>query len=43
MKKYENFCKALANLQDIKNYNEPFDNVTTTGLVALYGICFEQA
>ena len=43
MKKYENFCKALVNLQDIKNYNEPFDNVTTTGLVALYGICFEQA
>lgn len=43
MKKYENFCKALANLQDIRNYNEPFDNVTTTGLVALYGICFEQA
>ncbi len=43
MKKYENFCKALENLQDIKNYNEPFDNVTTTGLVALYGICFEQA
>ena len=43
MKKYENFCKALANLQDIKNYNEPFDNVTTTGLVALYGICFEQS
>ena len=43
MKKYENFCKALENLQDIKIYNEPFDNVTTTGLVALYGICFEQA
>lgn len=43
MKKYENFCKALINLQDIKNYSEPFDNVTTTGLVALYGICFEQS
>ncbi len=43
MKKYDNFCKALVNLQEIKEYNEPFDNVTTTGLVALYGICFEQA
>ena len=43
MKKYENFCNALKNLNDIYNYNEPYDNVVLTGLVALYEICFEQA
>ena len=43
MKKYENFCNALKNLNDIYNYNEPYDNVVLTGLVALYKICFEQA
>lgn len=43
MKKYENFCRALTNLEDIYNYNEPYDNVVLTGLVGLYEICFEQA
>ena len=43
MKKYENFCNALKNLNDIYNYNEPYDNVVLTDLVALYEICFEQA
>ena len=43
MKKYENFCNALKNLNDIYKYNEPYDNVVLTGLVALYEICFEQA
>lgn len=43
MKKYENFCAALKNLEDIYRYREPYDNVTTTGLVGLYEICFEQA
>lgn len=43
MKKYENFCNALKNLNDIYNYTEPYDNVVLTGLVALYEICFEQA
>lgn len=43
MKKYENFCAALDNLMDIRLYHEPYDNVTMTGLVGLYGICFEQA
>lgn len=43
MKTYENFGKALKNLQDINNYDEPFNCVVRTGLVALYGICFEQA
>lgn len=43
MKKYENFCKALENLQDIYQYAEPYNNVILSGLVALYEICFEQA
>ncbi len=43
MKKYENFCAALANMKEIYNYEEPFDNVILTGLVGLYEICFEQA
>lgn len=43
MKKYENFCKALGNLQDINNYSAPYDNVATVGLVGLYSICFEQS
>ncbi len=43
MKKYENFCAALKNLEDIHLYQEPYDNVITTGLVGLYEICFEQA
>ena len=43
MKKYENFCAALNNLMDIQLYHEPYDNVTMTGLVGLYEICFEQS
>lgn len=43
MKKYDNFCNALKNLKDIFKYEEPYDNVTLTGLVALYSICFEQS
>ncbi len=43
MKKYDNFVAALRNLELIKKYNEPYDTVTLTGLVALYEICFEQA
>ncbi len=43
MKKYDNFCAALNNLKDIYRYEEPYDNVILTGLVALYEICFEQA
>ena len=42
MKKYENFCNALKNLNDIYKYTAPYDNVVLTGLVALYEICFEQ-
>lgn len=43
MKKFDNFCKALENLQDVYKYEEPYDNVILTGLTALYEICFEQA
>ena len=43
MKKYENFCRALENLQDIYQYDEPYNNVILSGLAALYEICFEQA
>ena len=43
MKKFENFCKALNNLEDIRKYTPPYDNVVLTGLVSLYQICFEQA
>ena len=43
MKKFDTFCKALDNLEDIYKYEEPYDNVVLTGLVALYEICFEQS
>ena len=43
MKKYDNFCSALLNLKDIYKYDEPYENVVITGLVALYEICFEQS
>ena len=43
MQKYENFCKALRNLEEINRYSEPFGTVELTGMVALYELCFEQA
>ena len=43
MKKFDNFCLALENLNDVYNYDEPYENVVLTGLVALYEICFEQS
>ena len=43
MRKYDNFCSALHNLEKIQAYQEPYDIVTLTGLVGLYEICFEQA
>ncbi len=43
MKKYENFVYALKNLEDIYKYDEPYENVVLTGLVALFEICFEQS
>ncbi len=43
MKKYENFCNALENLQEIYDFDKPYSNVILTGLVGLYEICFEQS
>ncbi len=43
MKKYENFCAALNNMQEMYNYHPPYDTVILTGLVGLYEICFEQS
>lgn len=43
MKKFENFTKALENLKAVYQYQEPYDNVVLTGLVALFEICFEQS
>lgn len=43
MKKNENFKAALNNLKDIYDYEEPYSNVETAGIVGLYEICFEQA
>lgn len=43
MKKYENFCRALANLEQIQSKSPPYDTITLTGMVALFEICFEQS
>lgn len=43
MKKYDNFKKALKNLEVCEQYEAPYDVVTQTGLVSLFSICFEQA
>lgn len=43
MKKFENFCRALNNLEESSKYMPPYDHVILTGLVSLYQICFEQA
>ena len=43
MKKFENFCKALDNLQLVRDTEEPYDIMTLTGSIALFEICFEQA
>ena len=43
MKKFENFCRALDNLEQGARYAPPYDTVVLTGLVALYEVCFEQA
>ena len=43
MKKFDNYVSALENLKDIYKYDEPYENVVLTGLVALFEICFEQS
>lgn len=42
MKKLDNFKKSYKNLQEIYEYEEPYNNIVLTGMVALYEICFEQ-
>jgi nucleotidyltransferase substrate binding protein (TIGR01987 family) len=43
MKKCENFCKALANLEEGIKLKEPYTIVEQTGIVGLFEICFEQS
>ena len=43
MKKYDNFCKALANLKEGSKLEEPYTIVEQTGMVGLFEICFEQS
>ena len=43
MKKLENFSKALGNLHEGLELNEPYTVVEQTGIVGLFEICFEQA
>lgn len=43
MKKFENFQRALRNLEEIKKLEEPYEMIVLTGQVALFEICFEQS
>ena len=43
MKKYENLCKALENLQDVFLYEPPYNSLVVVGSIKLYEICFELA
>ena len=43
MKKFDNFQRALRNLEEIKKYKEPYEIIELTGQVALFEICFEQS
>ena len=43
MKKFENFQRALKNLRQIRQYDEPYETIVLTGQVALYELCFEQS
>lgn len=43
MKKYDNFCRALANLKEGAALEEPYTVVEQTGIVGLFAICFEQS
>ena len=42
MKKFENFCRALKNLEIGANLPEPLNIAEETGIIALFEICFEQ-
>lgn len=43
MRKYENFCRALANLKEGATAQAPYTILEQTGLAALFTICFEQS
>lgn len=43
MKAYECFCAMLDNMQEIYNYEEPYDNVICIGIVGIYKNVFEQS
>lgn len=43
MRRFDDFSKALANLQQIRGKEPPFDAITQAGMVSLFEICFEQA
>ena len=43
MERYNNFCKALANLHEGIKLEEPYSIVEQTGIVGLFEICFEQS
>ena len=43
MKKYDNFCKALNNLNESQKISEPYSIIEQTGIAALFEICFEQS
>ena len=42
-KKYENFCRALGNLEEGARLEEPYSVVEQAGIAALFEICFEQS
>ncbi len=39
--KLENFKRALHNLREIYDYEEPYGNIEMTGMVGLFELCFE--
>ena len=41
MKKFENFCKAVKNLE-VNMQKENYSELEETGLVAMFAICYEQ-
>lgn len=43
MKKYENFCKAFANLKSCLEIAQPYSIAEQTGITGLFAICFEQS
>lgn len=42
MKKFENFCKAVKNLE-VNAQKENYSELEETGLIAMFEICYEQS